>query len=223
MSEPTYQLVIRRGPQPGYVFQVNAPLMVIGRDPLADIVINDPEISRNHARLTRTPDGYQLQDMGSTNGTFLDGKRLKGEPVMVRPGQTIAMGSGILLIFQATVVGQTPPPPDTVFSHVDHLPEYDVAETDPPPLVDPNFVTFPSADMAAEAERLAAGRPEEPMAAPTPPPLAKPKVDNSTMWYLLLFMALLLLCCICGGSVVGIWYITQMRTMGEVMGIIWLL
>ncbi len=84
----------------GHIYPLNAILVTLGRDPLADIVISDPEVSRQHARLMETEDGYELQDLGSTNGTFVDGQRLGGEVVLLQPGQQIEMGSGVALLYQ---------------------------------------------------------------------------------------------------------------------------
>lgn len=101
MANEVYQLVVRKGPRPGKVFLLELDVLTIGRDPISDIVIEDPEISRHHAKLSRTPDGYELQDMGSTNGSFVDGQRLSGPPVPLKPGQVIMLGSNVTLVFNA--------------------------------------------------------------------------------------------------------------------------
>lgn len=100
-----YQLLVKKGPQRGHVHPLNAILITLGRDPLADIVISDPEVSRQHARLMETEDGYELQDLGSTNGTFVSGQRLGGEVVLLQPGQQIEMGSGVTLLYQLVPTG----------------------------------------------------------------------------------------------------------------------
>ncbi len=105
MSDYTYQLVVQTGPQTGEVYNLTQDLIVLGREPVSDIVVNDLEVSRQHARLTRSGSGYTIQDMGSTNGTFLDGKRLSGEPVPVVAGQMVAVGSNVTLLFMAVAAG----------------------------------------------------------------------------------------------------------------------
>lgn len=102
VADQSYQLIVRKGPRPGRVFALSLSTVSIGRDPLSDIVIDDPEVSRHHARLERGDEGYSLQDMGSTNGSFVDGKRLGGEPVDLKPGQVVMFGSNVTLIYQAT-------------------------------------------------------------------------------------------------------------------------
>lgn len=100
MANQTYQLIVRTGPQPNQVFPLESKVLTIGRDPLSDIVIDDSEVSRHHSKLTRDEGGYSLQDMGSTNGTFIDGQRLGGEAVMLNPGQVLMLGSNVTLVYQ---------------------------------------------------------------------------------------------------------------------------
>jgi len=101
MSDQKFQLLVQKGPEPGKVFQLTSVNITVGRDPMADITIGDPEVSRRHARLVGTLLGYRIQDLGSTNGTFIDGVRLGGEPVELKLGQVISIGSSVVLIFQS--------------------------------------------------------------------------------------------------------------------------
>ncbi len=66
--------------------------MEAGRDPECDIPLDFPMVSWRHARLTRTPEGILVEDLGSRNGTYLDGVRVAGK-VLARPGQEIGLGS----------------------------------------------------------------------------------------------------------------------------------
>ncbi|MGA7339401.1 MAG: FHA domain-containing protein [Terracidiphilus sp.] len=66
--------------------------MEIGRDPQADVTLEFPMVSWRHARLTRAAGGIQVEDLGSRNGTFVDGIRVSGK-VLVKPGQEIGLGS----------------------------------------------------------------------------------------------------------------------------------
>ena len=100
MSDKTFQLLTQKGPAPGKVFKLDVASVIVGRDPSSGLVIEDLEVSRQHARLIKTPTGYQVQDMGSTNGTFVEGKRLGGEPVALTAGQVVMFGSNVELIFQ---------------------------------------------------------------------------------------------------------------------------
>lgn len=101
MASNLYRLTVRRGPEEGQSFTLSENSITIGRDPMTDIVFRDPEVSRQHARLTRTNEGYEIQDLGSTNGTFVEGRRLAGESVSLSPGTVITMGSNVTLVFEA--------------------------------------------------------------------------------------------------------------------------
>jgi hypothetical protein len=63
----------------------------IGRDPRCDLAIEDMTVSRIHARLEQTPDGWLLKDLSSTNGTRVNGWKVRGQ-VGVRPGDVVRFG-----------------------------------------------------------------------------------------------------------------------------------
>lgn len=97
-----YQITVKEGPSQGRVYPLNAPSLTIGRDPMSDIVLSDPEVSRYHARLTQAADGgYKIEDMKSTNSTHIDGVRLGPEPFRLEPGQTVLFGSTVALSYGA--------------------------------------------------------------------------------------------------------------------------
>jgi pSer/pThr/pTyr-binding forkhead associated (FHA) protein len=100
---PEYQIVMRAGPTPGKVFPVSGESFTIGREPGNGIVINDAEVSRKHARMAQQGTTYTIEDLGSTNGTFVNGVRLTA-PHALRPGEVIAFGEQISVVFEAVVV-----------------------------------------------------------------------------------------------------------------------
>jgi ABC-type multidrug transport system ATPase subunit/pSer/pThr/pTyr-binding forkhead associated (FHA) protein len=65
--------------------------LIVGRDPDADIVLDTPNVSRVHARLKRTPEGIVVEDLGSTNGTWVNGERVVGLR-LVQPGDDLRFG-----------------------------------------------------------------------------------------------------------------------------------
>ncbi|MEV7230359.1 FtsK/SpoIIIE domain-containing protein [Polymorphospora sp. NPDC051019] len=76
--------------------------LLIGRGAEADLVLSDPEVSRTHARLRADEEGAgELSDTGSRNGTAWRGVRLVA-PVVVRPGDTFAVGETVLAVRAAT-------------------------------------------------------------------------------------------------------------------------
>jgi len=95
-----FQLVMRSGPTVGKVYPLEAQVISIGRDATNMVVINDAEVSRRHARLELRTSAYAIQDLGSTNGTFINGTRLSGIQVL-NPGDTVTFGEGIVLAYES--------------------------------------------------------------------------------------------------------------------------
>lgn len=95
-----YQIVARSGPTAGNIYALEGSEIFIGRDLNNDIVINDPEVSRRHARLNLQGAGYVLEDLGSTNGCMVNGKHITG-PVMLNSGEVITLGETITLVYEA--------------------------------------------------------------------------------------------------------------------------
>jgi len=69
---------MRRGPDPGKVLPLEVQEVRVGRGSKNEIIIQDNEVSRNHLRLIRTPEGYELYDLDSSNGTFVNGQKVEG-------------------------------------------------------------------------------------------------------------------------------------------------
>jgi len=106
-------LLVRSGPSTGMRFEITAPRVIIGRrsaDPSSSnldvpvMQIDDGRISRYHAEIFARPDGLQvslyIRDMGSANGTWLNGRQLGGEPVRLQDGAAIQVGPDSMLSFQ---------------------------------------------------------------------------------------------------------------------------
>ena len=95
-----FQFVMRSGPTPGMTFPLEGDQLTIGRDSSNAVAINDAEISRKHSRLSFQGGKYVLEDLGSTNGTFVNGQRLGG-PVVLKPGDVVSLGEQIVLMYDA--------------------------------------------------------------------------------------------------------------------------
>jgi predicted component of type VI protein secretion system len=102
------RLVMTQGPQPGQTFVPDQDLLTLGRDPNNTIVINDPQISRQHARITRQGGLLVLEDIGSTNGTFVNGMRLTG-PHALANGDVIGLGDVVTLTYYGAGPAVTKP------------------------------------------------------------------------------------------------------------------
>src|SRR5690606_21949654 len=99
-SGAQYRLVMRRGPQPNQQFELTRDKITIGRDVTNDIIISDPEISRHHARLIRTGNGYAIEDLRSTNGTFVNRQRISA-PQQLYDGDLVGLGETVTLTYEA--------------------------------------------------------------------------------------------------------------------------
>lgn len=100
MTSSSFRLIERTGPNPGQTHDLNKESLTIGRDVTNDIVIADAEVSRQHARINRTPGGHVLEDLGSTNGTFVNGERLVS-PRVLNSGDLVGLGENVTLTFNA--------------------------------------------------------------------------------------------------------------------------
>lgn len=98
MAAGQYRLVVRQGPIPGQIFELNKEVVTIGRDITNDFVINDAEVSRKHSRLTLEGDRYKIEDLNSTNGTYVDGQRLIG-PHVLAIGEIIMFGDNVGVVY----------------------------------------------------------------------------------------------------------------------------
>ncbi len=161
MAPQTFQLVMRSGPNPGKTFELDKNELTIGRDITNDIVINDPEISRHHARLLAQAGGFVIEDTGSTNGTFVDGQRLMG-PHLLRLGELILLGENISLGFEAPQYDA-----DATMVASSGIPSMPPVE--PSPVAPPPFAAAPPPRQTYTPPPQP--RPQPPVAPPVGPPL----------------------------------------------------
>lgn len=192
---PTFQLVMKSGPTPGKVFDLNRDELVIGRDASADIVISDAEVSRKHARLYAQGGTYMIEDLGSTNGSFVNGQRLMG-PHALKNGELIMLGENVGLVFEASAVdmeatiaagpGQVPisPPPAV------KVPPAQPVRAAPSPAV--------TWEQPAPQPAYVGQVPEGP--AEVPLESATEKKSNTRTWILAGCGCLLILCCVIIGG-----------------------
>jgi signal transduction histidine kinase len=95
------RLTVIKGADEGKQFDLVDDQFTIGRDPANRIRLHDTEVSRRQAEFVRTSDGYRILDVGSTNGTFVNGLAVRD--VLLRPGDQIQIGQSVLVYS-----GQTP-------------------------------------------------------------------------------------------------------------------
>jgi hypothetical protein len=88
-------LVVTEGPLRGTTLTLKDSGVLIGRNPECTLVLDDDFASGRHARIYRRPDGWFVEDLGSTNGTFLGASKLS-TPTPVAVGSTLRIGKTVL-------------------------------------------------------------------------------------------------------------------------------
>ncbi len=97
-------LLVVSGARTGERIEVDRSL-VIGRFG-ADVVIDDPELSRHHVEIRLDGDGLVVEDLGSTNGTFIDARPIDA-PTHIGPGERMKLGSTVLEVEAVAESGAT--------------------------------------------------------------------------------------------------------------------
>ena len=100
MNELEALLVVERGPVPTTQIQLQNDQFTIGRSVGNDLVLADPEISRRHTRIVRRADGFAVEDIGSTNGTFVNGQRIN-HLTLLQDGDAIDLGDTVRLRYMS--------------------------------------------------------------------------------------------------------------------------
>ena len=184
MVAPSFQLTMRSGPTPGKTFPLEREEIHLGRDLANEIAISDPEISRRHARFFLRDENIYVEDLGSTNGTFLNGERIS-TPQQLRSGDVITFGENIVVVFEkaiydsdATVVASHEPP-----TFQPRKPEPQYSQPAPEPVV----YQQPQPQVQSVVEYP----PQEPM-----PSAVKPKKGGLPTWLIILIVAIVVILCV---------------------------
>jgi pSer/pThr/pTyr-binding forkhead associated (FHA) protein len=94
-------LIVRAGAQAGARFTLDRDLTRLGRHPDSEISLDDITVSRRHAEVERTDNGYVVRDAGSLNGTYLNAERIDDE-VVLHQGDELQVGKFRLVFFERT-------------------------------------------------------------------------------------------------------------------------
>jgi serine phosphatase RsbU (regulator of sigma subunit) len=97
---PTLQIM--NGSMAGHLYKLDREVTIVGRNPDCDVVLQPKSVSRKHASITRKASGFELRDLGSTRGTYVNGQKLS-EPVILQDGNTLQIGE-LQLTFNSHVV-----------------------------------------------------------------------------------------------------------------------
>lgn len=93
-KEGSRVLFVRSESQQGQEFEVG-DVVVLGRSNETDVVLDDPYASEFHLRLVSQENGMMLHDLGSTNGTYVNGRRVSA-PTELKRGDTIQVGKTVM-------------------------------------------------------------------------------------------------------------------------------
>lgn len=83
-------LIVRRGPSHGSRFLLDSEKSVAGRHPHCDIFLDDVTVSRRHCEFVRTTQGFEMHDLGSLNGTFVEQNRI--DRALLEDGDEVLVG-----------------------------------------------------------------------------------------------------------------------------------
>ncbi|GAP20815.1 FHA domain-containing protein [Leptolinea tardivitalis] len=180
----TYQLVIRSGAGAGKVLPLDKTELHVGRDVTNDLVISDEKVSRRHARLYTEGDQYVVEDLGSTNGTFINGARLSG-PHLLRAGEQITFGETSIVSYER-IEGD---PNATVMSTISS--SASAPNMVPPPAAIPQPHKQPQQSYIAPDVPLARDDFE------AAPPRSAPKKKTNTLLIVIVIIIVLFIC-LCG-------------------------
>lgn len=134
-GNPGAYLVLRRSGRWSDVFRLSPPAQaVIGRASSNQIVIRTEQASRHHARISWTGQAWYLEDLGSRNGTFLNGQKLAG-PAALADADVIEVG-GLAITFARRIEGGIGEPLGTAHASVQASDDHLTMEVDPALITD---------------------------------------------------------------------------------------
>jgi pSer/pThr/pTyr-binding forkhead associated (FHA) protein len=157
------KLTITEGPLAGEPLEVEGEV-VVGREGV-DIVIDDPEISRRHAAFRRRENDIELEDLGSLNGTYVNGSKLQAA-VRLSPGDVIRLGKTSISVAADPETARQGAQPTSL------SPSADVTRAASPAPPEPAAPAPPAPEPPVAAPPRPP--PEPPVAAPPPPPPEPP-------------------------------------------------
>lgn len=90
--------IINEGPNKGKKFEIRSPLTHVGRGAHNDVAIEDDSVSDSHAKIQKKQDAWIISDVGSTNGTYVSGKRIAAETALM--GAPDVRFGGVKMMFK---------------------------------------------------------------------------------------------------------------------------
>lgn len=99
LARGTALLHVLRGPNEGARYLLDSDVVTVGRHPDSDIFLDDITVSRRHAELRRDDNGFSVHDVGSLNGTYVNGRRVEDQ--VVTTGDELQVGKFKLMAIVA--------------------------------------------------------------------------------------------------------------------------
>lgn len=90
-------LLVKRGPNAGSTFLIEKPATVLGRNPDAEVFLDDVTVSRKHAEIRQQGNEFFVHDLGSLNGTYVNGERV--DVTKLASGDEVQIGKFKLVFF----------------------------------------------------------------------------------------------------------------------------
>lgn len=190
-------LIVSEGPGQGQTYVLQDMVCTLGRTPDNTIVIDSPRISRHHAQIRLLPEGAVIEDMGSTNGTWVNGRRLTS-PHRLSHGDTIGLADYITFRFETEATVRTEKlssaPVDSATQVMHDVPTY--PDVTPPPIYQE---AYPQVQAPPEAPSYVAAQP------PLLEAQAPPKPKRSKGIYIIVAL-LLIAICVCLAVGIYLWF-----------------
>jgi pSer/pThr/pTyr-binding forkhead associated (FHA) protein len=170
MNASDAHIVVHQDPTTQQIFPLTEGTLTMGREAYNDVVLIDPEASRRHAQISFQSGRYVVEDLGSTNGTYVNGRQIASPTVLSR-GDVIEVGDMARIVFQgpgAKVAETMMRAPSAGRDETIAMPEdlATFAEKMPPPAP-------PAGRVAALESTPPPPAPQAPMAMPRTPAAAK--------------------------------------------------
>ncbi len=206
MNASDAHIVVHQDPTTQQVFPLTEGVITIGREAYNDVILIDPEASRKHAQISFQAGRYVVEDLGSTNGTYVNGRQIVS-PTTLNRGDVIEVGEMARILFQGpgsdiaeTVMRAPSSSRDATISMPDDLATFS-EKLQPPPAAGLTAQELPPPPAGLTAQEFPpppATPPTEAMVAMPPRPATPSRggINRRTLGIIALVLVLLVVACV---------------------------
>jgi pSer/pThr/pTyr-binding forkhead associated (FHA) protein len=201
------KLVFIDEPHVGRTYDLVLEKTTVGRGDRNTLVIRDPSVSETHCEILVFGSEVIVRDLGSKNGTFVEGARLQGQQCQLKTGQTVKFGSVRARVEVEPVTAVDQPTEGTaIYERGRFMRERERAQAQPQP-ADPSLRLGPAPETGQDEHTMLLTRPAPPppAPAPAPEPPAEPPARKAANAFLWLAVALGL------GLIALVWFLSRNR------------